>query len=272
MTTERHRIIIKPNETTGEFMADLLPTRYKVVEVSAKGYPSLFQRGKVAEVLDLSDSLTTKHIVSDGKTVDYRAIYNRIFRIEPSVDIVEVNTKTGTTLPFVGDPSYTEPGATGGSITVPLFDAATKTYTFGYPVLRTGQHNFRIIATENYYYNGLPTGICDSVPVRGGKVRVYDDFATMQHDTLCVLNEHTGTTDITVDVANTVYDVSGTNALRHLDVTLEYEGQFIDGRSLQAFVLGYQKIRDDVMSADGIIEIVDVLRDPPWQQEFLLGG
>ena len=268
ITTERHRIVIKPNTETGEYIADLLPTRYKVVEVSAQGYPSLFQKGKVAEVIDLSDSLTTKSIVNDGKEVNYRAIYNRVFRIEPSVDIVEVNTKTGEALPYVGDANYTEPGATGGSITVPLYESATKTYTFGYPVLRTGQHNFRIRATENYYYNGNQAGICDSVPVRGGKVRVYDDFAIVQHDTLCYLNENSGTADISVNVANTVYDVSGTNALRHIDVTLEHDGQFIDGRSLQAFVMGYQKISDDVMSADGIIEIVDVLRDPPGSKSF----
>ena len=37
VTTERHRVIISPNTTTGEYMADLLPVRYKVVEVSAKG-------------------------------------------------------------------------------------------------------------------------------------------------------------------------------------------------------------------------------------------
>lgn len=269
VTTERHRVVIAPNAQSGEYMADLLPTRYKVVEVSATGYPSLFQRGKVAEVIDLSDSLTTKTMTEGDKTVEYRAIYNRIFRIEPSVDIVEVNTDTGEALPYVGDAAYAEPAATGGStITVPLYDSKTKSYTFGYPVLRTGVHNFRIRATENYYYNGNTAGLCDSVPVRGGQVRIYDDFAVVQHDTLCRLSEYSGTVDISVNVANTVYDVSGTNALRHIDVTLEHDGQFIDGRSLQAFVMGYQKISDDMMSADGLIEIVDVLRDPPGSKSY----
>ena len=225
VTTERHRVIISPNTTTGEYMADLLPVRYKVVEVSAKGYPSLFQKGEVAEVIDLTDSLNTKTITADGKTIKYRAIYNRIYRCEPTVNIVEVDPTTGEALPYVGDLAYQEPALSGGSnISVPLYDQKTGTYTFGYPVLPVGNHNFRITATEDYYYNGTKSGTLDQVPLRGGKVRVYDDFAAVQSDTLCVLGKNTGSVDIKVDVANTVYDVEGTNALRHLDVTLEHNG------------------------------------------------
>lgn len=269
VTTERHRVIISPNTTTGEYMADLLPVRYKVVEVSAKGYPSLFQKGEVAEVIDLTDSLNTKTITADSKTIKYRAIYNRIYRCEPTVNIVEVDPTTGEALPYVGDLAYQEPALSGGSnISVPLYDQKTGTYTFGYPVLPVGNHNFRITATEDYYYNGTKSGTLDQVPLRGGKVRVYDDFAAVQSDTLCVLGKNTGSVDIKVDVANTVYDVEGTNALRHLDVTLEHNGQFIDGTSLKAFVMGYQKMTDDVVSADGIISLEGVLRDPPGSKSY----
>ena len=269
VTTERHRVVISPNAETGEYQANLLPVRYKVVEVSANGYPSLFQKGKVGEVLDLSDSLTTKTITNEGKKVNYNAIYSRVYRIEPSVTITELDVEAGTELPYVGDVSYVEPAAAGNaSITVPLYDEKTKTYTFGYPVLRTGKHNFRVKATENYYYNGNRNGACDSVPLRGGLVRVYDDFAAVQNDTLCVLSKHTGSVDFMVDVQNTVYDVQGTNALRHLDVTLEHEGQFIDGQNLKAFVMGYQKLTDDILSSDGLIEVVDVLRDPAGSKSY----
>lgn len=266
--TERHRVIISPNAETGEYQADLLPVRYKVVEVSANGYPSLFQRGKVSEVLDLTDSLSAKTFTNEGKKVSYNATYNRIYRIEPSVAIVELDVESGEELPYVGDASYVESSVAGNAVTVPLYDERTKTYTFGYPVLRTGKHNFRVKATENYYYNGDRNGACDSVPLRGGRVRIYDDFAAVQSDTLRVLSTHTGSVDFKVDVQNTVYDVQGTNALRHLDVTLEHEGQFIDGQNLKAFVMGYQKITDDVLSGDGIIEVVDVLRDPPGSKSY----
>ena len=267
--TERHRIVISPNAETGEYMVDLLPTRYKVVEVSAKGYPSLFQKGKVGEVLDLTDSLATKSVTNEGKKVNYNAIYNRIFRVEPSVTITEQDINTGALLSNVGLATYTEMADDGKTpVEVPIYDAKTKTYTFGYPVLMVGKHDFRIAATENYYYNGVQTGRCDSVPLRGGQVRVYDDFAAVQHDTLCVLNTQTGETTISVDVQNTVYDVQGTNALRHIDATLEHEGQFIDGKSLRAFVMGNKQITDDVMSADGVIELVDVIRDPQGSRSY----
>ena len=269
VVTERHRVIITPSTATGEYMADLLPVRYKVVEVSAEGHPSLLQKGKVSEIIDLTDSLTTKQVSFEGRSVDYRATYNRIYRCEPTVDIVEVDAKTGTPLPHVGLATYTESALTAGqTIDVPLYDAKTGSYTIGYPVLPVGKHDFMIRATENYYYNGLQTGICDSVPLRGGQARVYDDFAAVQHDTLCVLNTHNGTAFISVDVQNTVYDVTGANALRHLNVTLEYEGQFIDGRSLNAFVLGSDQVMGDIMSADGMIQLVDVLRDPPGSRSY----
>lgn len=272
--TDRHRVVITPNSETGEYFADLLPTRYKVVEVSAQGYPSLFQKGKSSEVLDLTDSLTTKVSLSsaaDGSesSVSYQALYNRIFRCEPTVTITEMDTRTGAPLPNIGLASYTErAGDNITNIDVPLYDAETHTYTFGYPVLFIGDHNFCIAATENYYYNGEQTGVCDSVPLRGGQIQVYDDFAALQHDTLCVLNEHTGAVVINVNVQNTVFDAAGTNALRHLDVTLKHDGQFIDGKSLRAFVMGSCKQEGDIVSADGQIQLVDVLRDPPGSRSY----
>lgn len=269
VVTERHRVVITPSSQSGEYMADLLPVRYKVVEVSAQGHPSLFQKGKVSEILDLTDSLTTKQSAYDGRSVDYRATYNRIYRCEPTVDIVEVDTKTGNPLPHVGLAAYQESSVVSGeTVSVPLYNATTGTYTFGYPVLPVGKHDFLLRATENYYYNGQQTGVCDSVPLRGGQVRVYDDFAAVQHDTLCVLNAFNGTASISVNVQNTVYDVTGTNALRHLDVTLEHDGQFIDGRSLNAFVLGSEQVTGEVLSADGLIQLVDVLRDPPGSRSY----
>lgn len=267
VVTERHRVVITPNAKTGEYMADLLPTRYKVVEVSAKGYPSLFQKGKVAEVLDLTDSLTSKVIKDEDKSVSYNAVYNRIYRCEPTVSIVETS-QDGTVLPFIGLEASQEKSYSGTDITVPIYDKTTRTYTFGYPVLSTGDHYFLISATENYYYNGLQTGACDSVPLRGGRVKIYDDFASEQSDEIYVLNEQTGSVGITIDVQNTVFDVVGTNALRHLDVTLEYDGQFIDGQNLQAFVMGYDQMTDDVISGDGLIELQGILRDPPGSKSY----
>lgn len=265
MITERHRVVIEPDRQTGEYVADLLPTRYKVIEVSANGYPSLFQGGKVSEILDLTDSLTTRQIDGDAKR-PYRAIYSRIYRCEPSVSICETTAKNET-LPYVGRSSYVESTEQGGTVTVPIYDAATKAYTFGYPVLDVGNHYFRIKATENYYYNGIASGVCDSVPLRGGQVKIYDDFAAEQSDTLCQLAQD-GTVTLLIDVANTVYDVEGTNALRHLDVTLEHDGQFIDGQSLKAFVMGSQSVTDDVVSADCVLQLQGVLRDPPGSKSY----
>ena len=266
--TERHRVIITPNHETGEYQADLLPIRYKVVEISAKGYPTLFQKGKVSEVLDLSDSLLSKTITYKNKTVDYNAIYNRIFRIEPSVTITEMTDK-GEQRSYYGLGEYTEPSADGsGAITVPLYDPVSQTYTFDYPVFQTGKHFFRIAATEDYFYNGDVTSELESVPLRGGRVHFYDNFADTQRDSICELDMKSGVVDITVDVKNTAFDVQGTNALRHLDVDLEHEGQFIDSRVLRAYVMGSEKVTDDIISADEVITLNGILRDPPGSKSY----
>ena len=47
MDTYRHRLVIKPNPKTGEYNVPMLPVKYKVTEIYAEGYPTLFQAGKV---------------------------------------------------------------------------------------------------------------------------------------------------------------------------------------------------------------------------------
>ena len=83
---ERHRIIIRPNAQTGEYIAELYPVQYKVVEASAEGYTTLFQEGKVGETLDLTGALelvdSTATYVADKDTltdtVSDNAHYDRI--------------------------------------------------------------------------------------------------------------------------------------------------------------------------------------------------
>ena len=176
-----------------------------MVEVSAKGYPSLFQKGQVSEVPDLTDSLTQKALTAQGQgEVSYNAIYNRIYRVEPTVRIAELDKESGAELPNIGLATCTEIADDGVTpVEVPVYDARNHTYTFGYPVLMAGKHNFRISATEDYYYNGVQTGRCDSVPLRGGQVQIYDDLSALQRDTVCELSTHRGETIISVDVQNT---------------------------------------------------------------------
>ncbi len=50
----RHTLTIRPDKKTGEYEVTLHPAKYKVIEVSAQGYPTLFLQGKVGETLDLT--------------------------------------------------------------------------------------------------------------------------------------------------------------------------------------------------------------------------
>lgn len=266
VTTERRRVIIYPNIVTGEYMADLLPIRYKIVEIKAEGYSTLFQKGNVAEIIDLSDSLKANVIVDNGHQLTYHAVYNRIYRVEPTITITERDEK-GKDLPHFGLDTY--PVQLGSTVTnLPLYDATTKTYAFGYPIMSLGKHYFHLAATENYYYNNNRSGDCDSVPLRGGRVKIYNDFAAEQNDTICELNEVNGSVDFATEMGNFTFDVSGENATRHLDVALEYDGSYINGASLRAYILGMEKVGDDIVSFDGALQVTGILRDPPGSKSY----
>ena len=53
---QHKRIVINPDPITGEYEADLFPTKYKVVQATAQGYATLFAQGKTSETIDLSNT------------------------------------------------------------------------------------------------------------------------------------------------------------------------------------------------------------------------
>ena len=156
MLTTRHNILIWPDVQTGEYEVMLPPVKWKIQRISAQGYPTLFQDGKVSEVIDLTDSITLHKDIIQGEwstrqgkklnevTVEYNVIYNRIYQAPISLDYKQVGFDE---FDYFGDRTYIATDLAGNKVTVPLAyqtkkpnwlgtskDSMEVHYTFGYPV------------------------------------------------------------------------------------------------------------------------------------------
>ena len=82
--------MVYPDVHTGEYEVMLPPVKWKIQQITASGYATLFQDGQIGDVIDLSDSLTEHKITKKGEwetasykvtdpVEEYYALYNRIY-------------------------------------------------------------------------------------------------------------------------------------------------------------------------------------------------
>ena len=257
MDVYRQRLIIKPSPETGEYCVPMLPVKFKVTEIYAEGYPTLFQAGKVGETLDLSDY----HM---GDTV----IYNRIYHATPTLAVRQFNM-TGEE--YMGIKNYTEIDNTGTDAKVELW-SKDRGYSFGHPVFMAGSSCILMLsAVEQYYKNNDPsTAAPDVVHLPGGEVRVQnalvgtDKVETIELDSL-------GEATYSFMPQNLTFTEEGDMALKTITMTLLYDGTYYDvrpmnGKPIQGYILAAKnKAKDQghLAVADGGTYLIDILRDPP---------
>ncbi len=267
---ERHRIIIRPNAQTGEYIAELYPVQYKVVEASAEGYTTLFQEGKVGETLDLTGALelvdsTATYVVDKDTltdTVNYNALYDRIYRSEAKISFKQINTDNGD---YFGASRYTAKNLAGDVADVPLYDSEAKTYTFGYPVFKVGNfYAFELSAHEDYYYNNDAFGTLSRSPLAGATVKVHNGFVSENKDEVYQLDS-LGKRKVQVNVSNVTFTQTGTDALRTYTASTTIDNRVVESDVLYAFVLGARPKESGakVITTGGPVCLFDILRDPP---------
>ena len=244
----RHRIEIHPDPKTGEYRLPMYPVKYKVTEVYAKGYPTLFQTGMVSETLDLNG-------YAEGDTATWR----RIFHSQPVLDIWQFN---GTQDRFYGLRQYTAMDNLGGRDTICLWKDGT--YAMGHPVFMAGSTVPMLLsAREEYRYNNEELGELDVVQLDGGKVYVANGLVgtdTTEEVELDSLGQ--GTYIFTPQ--NTTFTLEGDLALRKMDLTLLYDGSYYDIQPIEGYVMAaLSKKQGRRIIAGQNTHLVDILRDPP---------
>ena len=293
MLTTRHNIMIWPDVQTGEYEVMLPPVKWKIQRISAEGYPTLFQDGKVSEVIDLTDSLTLHKDIVQGEwiarqgkkinevTVEYNAIYNRIYQAPISLDYQQVGFDQ---FDYFGDRTYMASDVTGLKVPVPLAyqtkkpnwfsnskDSMLVHYTFGYPVFSLERtYPIKITAGEKYYYNNdLNSDIVDMVAISGVPVTVRNGLApkgtynATLHDTTEPLDEN-GEAIYILSAAQQPVIATGEQAIRIVEFSVNLDGVTYKAEPLKAYVLDqyYKPGAQNYMSINHPV-LVDILRDPP---------
>ena len=284
--TERHRMVVMPDVLTGEYEVLLPPVKWKIQQITAEGYATLFQDGQTSDVIDLTDSLTLHTDKVKGQwrsrggvdltevTEEYNAKYSRIYH---SPVLLERAQQGFDPFDYFGEKTFTYQPLGGPKQKIPIAysttvkdeksgrDVTTTHYTFGYPVFATDRgYSLKLSAVERYYYNNVQgSDTVDVVKLDGGFVTIRNGLMNgTQCDTLSLDSEGEGYYTLRAD--RTPYLLTGTGALCTVTFTMERDGTTFEGEPLRGYVFSAQSAtgaRDYVSNSQPIL--VDILRDPP---------
>ena len=273
--TQRKRMTVWPDPTTGEYELLLPPVRWKVQQVYCTGYPTLFQEGQVSEVIDLTDCLTPNTTTYAGsyKDVDtitvkdpkltYNAIYNRIYRAPVEVTYKQLGYDS---FDYFGDKNYYASELTGETVEVPLAfpnpaDTTKAIYSFTYPVFSIDRkYTIELQVGENYLYNNDPAGKVDIVRLGGGMAMMQNGMKPGSYDEP-VMIDSLGRARFTVQASQTT---NMKKSLKTVTFTVMRDGTFLEAKPLQGYVLNMFPVGESTeLLTDGQPLLFDILRDPP---------
>lgn len=271
---EKKRIVIRPNVRTGEFCLDLAPTRYKITEMSAHGYATLFMPGEGAQVLDLTNDIVVEQhqLAPDvkGSTDTLRTAYNRFYQrvVHSDVNVTYTQSRYGMEQGFLGSESIYEMNLAGTRVKaqVATYDkkSGKTSYMFGYPIYEEGrEYTLHIRAHEDYYYNNEKDHLTEVVYLKGGTAVVRNGLVGSESETIVELDDE-GSAEVTFVAGNPNFTVTEKidEALRSLNVQVKTNGYYYNAAPLRALVTGSRDKGRDIITVDGGITLVDIIRDP----------
>jgi len=286
--TTLNRMVVSPDPYTGEYELLLPPVKWKVQQITAKGYATLFQDGQVGDVIDLTDSITMHRDTLKGSwttsgdhkeltTVEevYQAKYSRIYHSPVSI---EYRQQGFSKFDFFGDQYYLFKNLAGSKQKLTLAygvkkenwpkgkkDSLETRYTFGYPVFSIEKkYPLWISATEKYYYNNnMQSDTIDVVSLPGGVVTIHNGMVDALHRDTVQLDS-LGQGNYVMEIAQKPYLLTGDDALHTVTMTLLQDGTHYEAEPLKGYVFNILQPTgaQDIMSCSQPL-LLDVLRDPP---------
>ena len=255
--TTRHRITIHPSTVTGEYRIPLYPVKYKVTEVYAKGYSTLFQTGMVSETVDLNG-------LSNGQT----ETYSRIYHTAPTLNVIQAHDEQAldknTSNNYYGISKYTSTDNAENKVPIKLWQNGK--YTLGYPVFMSENLvSMWLEAYEEYFWNNSTSEKKDIVRLNGGKVIANNGLVSTNTTDEIELNEQ-GCASYIFMPKNTTFTQENDMALRSLKFTLQYDGSYYDINPIKGYIMAGTKLpvsQGRRIVAGENTHLVDILRDPP---------
>ena len=271
----KKRIIVRPDLTTGEYAVDLFPVKYKITQATARGYSTLYADGKMGETLDLTDApLRQQTFTNEGKDVQCNETYSITYH--SPINISCIQQLNGMDVDYYGETNMVHRNKNGQNIPVQL---ATKqvdgsyTYLFGAPVFAMTNYSFRVTAHEDYYYNNNPaSAIHEEVRLHNGTLKVYNDmYEGTNTEIQTRALDINGEAIISVPVNNVSFIKTGVDALRGIDLSVEYEGDYIENQTVRGYIIGNKRKGEEFVTynaANDNIVLLDILRDPPGANSY----
>ncbi len=272
MKIMQKRLIVNPDPVTGEYEIDLWPVRYKISQVTAKGYATLYGDGQGIETIDLTGAvLTDQEVTRDYDTVHYNAIYNRIYHSPIALKLIQRGLNGECDYFGIKEMKATDVADEQTNVEIPIVSKDTVgniTYLFGHPVFSKGNYNFRAEAYEEYYYNNDKlTGKRDQVNMHGGTLRIHNGLHDNNQTIIRQLDAN-GKAEFGVAVDDPVFHLKGEAALHTISASVEIENDYVEADPIQAFITG-ARMEEKSIRADTVgIAIVDILRDPPGEGSY----
>ena len=280
-TFEKKRIVIHPSTATGEFAVDLFPAKYKITQLSAKGYSTLYADGEGFQVMDLSADSVMKEkrleVRGEAREVSYNAIYKKVYHAPVSVTYQQSLFGGVYDVNYIGEQKMKLLDLSGQKVTYEIahYDKETDhtTYTFLHPVFQEGNdYTLRVNAHEDYYYNGTDKTRLDQVALRGGQLVIANGMEQSEsgEQPLKALDLDTlGRATFTFTAGNPTFLLTGDEAIKGIKMQVNLNGLYYDAAVLKGYVVGTRTLSDEaLLTLDDKIDIVDVLRDPPGSNSY----
>lgn len=277
---ERQRLTIYPDARTGEFYVDLLPVRYKVTQLYANGYSTLFSTGETAQVLDLTNAYST--FVKDSVNVEYegqqqmlRTSYNQKYTrtYHSPVSISYKQLLYGVEEDYFGEEKMTSMDKFGSESAIKVVErdaTGKRNYLFGMPVFQQDEHYvFSVYAHEDFYYNNDSIqGRHEQVMTPNCKVAINNGLKDADNAEEVMLDEN-GMTFINFTAGCPTFSDADDAAVRTITFDALIDGKYYSSAPLNCLLIGDRLKEGTVVTypmAD--TRLLDVLRDPPGSKSY----
>lgn len=280
-----YSITIHPDSVTGEFFADIIPESFSLTSAKTNGQADIIGNNPVS--IDFSnvftiqkdgyaykDSTQIKDTVWNYKnytdSVPYNASYKAILRVNPVLNVQQLNVGNGIFMSYFGDSSYSVSPLAGAPIPIDLYNSKTGKYSFGNPVfLQNRTYSFAITSFEEYKYNGK-NNMIDRVPSQNALISVDNELNARASaggpDTLSLNNFGAGIYSFTCGEPN-LDNGSGLKGFSISETVGSQITQWNNGIKQNAYIMGGHVTGSNFVTT-GPDEIAWMLRDPPGANSF----
>ncbi len=266
---QQQRIVVYPDQETGEFFVDLFPVKYKLTQLMATGYTTLTNNNTAMQVLDLSNKLTLDTLRNNGVEVLCNDTFRHVYHSDVTTTLTQL--LYGMEMGYMGIEQSVLTDFDSISHTqdmVRLNEDGGYEYLFGKPVFAEGKYSFRITAHEDYYYNGDEHGAHDQVMLKGNNVSIYNGMHS-ETETLTGQLDDKGQLQVVLQADYPTYTGLSDNVTRKIQVSVEHKGQYIASEPVEVYVFADRLSGvEDVNKTTTGITLFDILRDPPGSGSY----